>query len=99
MPSRHWGSISICFSEPAKSIIICAPNHQATAKAALRRFDFQYRDGFWYVSGFIESDEARKAWLEPQIQQWVAGIHKFACIARHFPQMACAGMLKSLQLE
>jgi predicted DNA-binding transcriptional regulator AlpA len=42
------------------------------AKAALCRFDFQYRDGFRYVGGFIGLDEARKAWLELQIQQWVA---------------------------
>ena len=55
-----WGPARGYFPEPAKNIIICAPNHQAAAKA-LRRFDFQYRDGFRYVGGFIGSDEARKA--------------------------------------
>ena len=48
-----WGPARGYFPEPAKSTIICAPNHQAAAREALRLFDFQYRDGFRYVGGFI----------------------------------------------
>ena len=55
----------------------------AAAKVALSRFDFRYQEGAHYVGGFIGPEEAKKAWLEPQIAQWVEGIHALTRIALH----------------
>ena len=84
-PARRY------FPEPAKSILICSPADMAAAKAALSRFDFRYQEGARYVDSFIGTEAAKKAWLEPQIEQWVEGIHALARIALHYPQTMYAG--------
>jgi hypothetical protein len=65
----------------------------------LAEFNFDFRDGSRYVGGFIGTDEAKREWLEPQIQQWVAGIETLSRVAKRYPQTAYAGLVKSLQTE
>jgi hypothetical protein len=87
------------FPEPSKSILICKPAVRDLARQALASFDFKYVDGHRYVGGFIGTDEAREAWLEPQLDAWVYGIQQLAKVAVRFPQTAFAGLAKSLQSE
>jgi hypothetical protein len=66
---------------------------------AASRFDFRYQEGARYIGGFIGTEEAKEAWLAPQIATWVEGIHALARIGTHYPQTAYAGLSKSLQAE
>ena len=87
------------YPEPAKSIVVCVPEDRATAEKILAEFEFKYTDGFRYVGGFMGTAKAQEEWLLPQIDNWVAGIHKLAKVAKRFPQTAYAGMARSLQSE
>jgi len=68
-------------------------------KGELEAFHFQYEDGYCHVGSFIGTPEAKATWLQPQIQQWILGIQQLAQVAPQFPQMAHAGLSKSLQHE
>ena len=92
---ERLGSARGYFPKPAKS----TSADMAATKAALSRFDFKYREGSGYVGGFIGTEAAKKACLEPQIEQWVEGIHALARIALHYPQTVYAGLSKSFQAE
>jgi hypothetical protein len=85
------------FPDPAKSILICPTADMAAAKAVLSRFDFRYQEGAHYVGSFIGTEDAKEAWLAPQITKWVEGIHALAHIAIHYPQSEYARLSKSLQ--
>jgi hypothetical protein len=87
------------YPEPSKSILISKPDQQDRARQALAGFDFRYVDGHRDVGGFIGTDEARAAWLEPMLNDWVHGIEKLSMVAQRFPQTAYAGLSKSLQME
>ena len=87
------------YPEPSKSILICTPDVRDAAQVCLGQFDFQYCDGHRYVGGFVGTEESKRAWLTPKIQQWVDGIKTLSRFARHFPQTAYAGLTKSLQPE
>jgi hypothetical protein len=87
------------FLEVSKSIVVCQATEREAVEEALSAFQFDYRDGTRYVGGFVGSDEARQAWLMPQIQRWVRGVTKLATIAKRYPQSAYAGLTKSLQSE
>ena len=71
----------------------------AAAKAALGQFDFRYQEGARYIGGFIGTEEAKTAWLQPRIDAWVERIKALARIALHYPQTAYAGLSKLLQAE
>jgi hypothetical protein len=88
------------YPEPSKSIFVpCTPEATDECKRRLAEFEFQFRDGSRYVGGFIGSDDAKREWLEPQIQKWVAGIETLSRVAKRYPQTAYAGLVKSLQTE
>jgi hypothetical protein len=88
------------YPEPSKSIFVPDnPEAMEDCKRELADFNFIFRTGSRYVGGFVGDDEAKQAWLEPQIQQWVDGVEKLAKVARRFPQTAYAGLAKSLQME
>jgi hypothetical protein len=87
------------FPEPSKSILISDPEKQADARHHLTGFAFKYVDGSRYVGSFIGTDEARDAWLQPQIEDWIFGIKQLAKVAQRFPQTAYCGLAKSLQME
>lgn len=74
------------FPEPAKSIFLGNPETSARAQEVLEEFNFRFLDGHRYIGGFIGTDEARDAWLQPQIQQWVDGIKLLSGAAKKYPQ-------------
>jgi hypothetical protein len=96
---ERLGPLRGYFPEPSKSILICKPAAQDDARRALRAFDFKYVDGSRYLGGFIGTDEARTAWLQPQLDDWVYGIEQLSKVAARFPPTAYAGLAKSLQRE
>ena len=85
--------------EPAKSISIGKPEHEARAKDILQEFNFQYTVGARYIGSFIGSEESQQARLQPKIDEWVENIKLFARAARKYSQTAFAGLTKSLQME
>eukprot|EP00534_Pseudo-nitzschia_fraudulenta_P001034 CAMPEP_0201119006 /NCGR_PEP_ID=MMETSP0850-20130426/3183_1 /ASSEMBLY_ACC=CAM_ASM_000622 /TAXON_ID=183588 /ORGANISM="Pseudo-nitzschia fraudulenta, Strain WWA7" /LENGTH=295 /DNA_ID=CAMNT_0047384539 /DNA_START=18 /DNA_END=901 /DNA_ORIENTATION=+ len=85
------------FPEPAKSIFLGRPETSVRAREVLEEFNFKFLDGHRYIGGFIGTDEARDAWLAPQIQQWVDGVKLLSGAARRYPQAAFTALTKSLQ--
>jgi hypothetical protein len=77
------------YSKPFKSIFVpSSPEAMDQCQWWLAEFNFDFRDGSRYVGGFIGTDEAKREWLEPKIQQWVAGIETLSPIAKPYPQTA-----------
>ena len=67
------------YPEPEKSIFVpSTPEVAMEYQDRLRAHNFQHRPGHRYIGGFIGTDAARSEWLEPQIQQWIRGIHKLS---------------------
>ena len=87
------------FPEPEKSILIAPIATPPTALETLAEFNFRHSEGHRYVGGFVGSGEAEAAWVDPQVQQWVEGVHRLAAAARRYPQTAYAGLSQSLQSE
>jgi hypothetical protein len=87
------------YPEPAKSILICAPDVREAAERCLEAHGFNYTDGHRYVGGFLGTKEALDQWLEPKIQQWVTGVESLAQVAHRYPQTAYTGLAMSLQQE
>jgi hypothetical protein len=87
------------FPEPDKSILIAPIATPPSALEPLEEFNFQHSDGHRYVGGFVGSGEAEAAWVDPQVQQWIEGVHSLAKAARRYPQTAYAGLSRSLQAE
>jgi hypothetical protein len=63
---ERLGPLRGYYPEPSKSILISKPADQAANRQLLTGFAFKYVDGHRYVGGFIATDEAREAWLQPQ---------------------------------
>jgi hypothetical protein len=87
------------FPEPDKSILITPTARPPSALEPLEEFNFQQSDGHRYVGGFVGSGEAEAVWVDPQVQQWIEGVHSLAKAARRYPQTAYAGLSWSLQAE
>jgi hypothetical protein len=87
------------FPEPAKSIVVCRPEHEAALRDKLSEFNFRYEKGHRYIGGFIGSTESKTQWIEEQIEKWVAGVRDLSRVAHRYPQAAYAGLTKSLQTE
>ncbi|KAI2510018.1 hypothetical protein MHU86_4444 [Fragilaria crotonensis] len=87
------------FPEPEKSILVVPLATPPTALASLTEFNFRHEEGHRYLGGFVGSGAAEAAWVDPQIQQWIEGVHCLAAVARRYPQTAYAGLSQSLQSE
>jgi hypothetical protein len=87
------------FPEPEKSILIVPSDTPPTALNVLDEFHFQRTEGHRYLGGFVGSGSTEAAWIDPQVEQWVAGVHLLSKVARRYPQTAYAGLSKSLQAE
>ena len=57
------------------------------AKHHLMELDFQRSAGSQCVGGFIGDKENLADWVEPQIQEWVAGVNILAKVARKHPKL------------
>ncbi|KAI2493136.1 hypothetical protein MHU86_21397 [Fragilaria crotonensis] len=71
----------------------------ATCPRVLAEFNFRHEEGHRYLGGFVGSGAAEAAWVDPQVQQWIEGVHSLAAAARRYPQTAYAGLSQSLQAE
>ena len=87
------------FPEPDKSILIAPVATPPNALEPLADFNFRHEEGHRYVGGFVGSGAAEAAWVDPQVQQWIDGVHRLASVARRYPQAAYAGLSQSLQSE
>ncbi|KAI2498784.1 hypothetical protein MHU86_15687 [Fragilaria crotonensis] len=87
------------FPEPDKSILIVPLATPPTALESLAEFNFRHEEGHRYLGGFVGSGAAEAAWVDPQVQQWIEGVHCLAAAARRYPQTAYAGLSQSLQSE
>ena len=87
------------FPEPDKSILISPLATHPSALEPLAEFNFRQLDGHRYIGGFVGSGAAEEAWIDPQIQDWIAGVKSLAQAARRYPQTAHAGLARSLQAE
>ncbi|KAI2506100.1 hypothetical protein MHU86_8331 [Fragilaria crotonensis] len=87
------------FPEPDKSILIVPLATPPPALVSLAEFNFRHEEGHRYLGGFVGSGAAEAAWVDPQVQQWIEGVHSLAAAARRYPQTAYAGLSQSLQAE
>ena len=87
------------FPEPDKSILISPLATPLSALSSLAEFNFRHEAGHRYLGGFVGSGAAEAAWVDPQVQQWIEGVHRLAAAARRYPQTAYAGLSQSLQSE
>jgi hypothetical protein len=87
------------FPEPDKSILITPINTPPAALTALDEFHFQKTTGHRYLGGFVGSGSSEATWIDPQVDQWISGVHSLSKVARRYPQTAYAGLSKSLQAE
>ncbi|KAI2507264.1 hypothetical protein MHU86_7100 [Fragilaria crotonensis] len=87
------------FPEPDKSILIVPLATPPPALVPLAEFHFRHAEGHRYLGGFVGSGAAEAAWVDPQVQQWIEGVHRLAAAARRYPQTAYAGLSQSLQAE
>ena len=87
--------------EPAKSFYICPLADELEAKAAFASMDLpvKFCRGHRYVGGFVGSKAMRDRWVEPMVEQWVAGVKALAKVAIRYPQSAYHGFTTSLQSE
>ena len=60
---------------------------------------WQTTTGKRYVGGFIGSEDALRAWIEPKVEDWKFGIERLAAAAVRYPQTAYTGLNRSLQCE
>ena len=87
------------FPEPDKSVLISPLATPPSALTSLAEFNFRHEAGHRYLGGFVGSGAAEAAWVDPQVQQWIKGVHRLAAAARRYPQTAYAGLSQSLQSE
>jgi len=87
--------------EPEKSYVICPLAAEAAAKAIFdaANLPVQYCRGHRYVGGYVGSNAMRDRWVEPMVEQWVAGVKALAKVAAKYPQSAYVGFTQSLQSE
>ena len=89
------------FPEPEKSFAICPLATEVEVKAAFEAEGMTVKTcrGHRYVGGYVGSLAMRNRWIEPMVEEWVAGIEVLSKIARKFPQSAYHGFATLLQAE
>ena len=87
------------FPEPEKSLLIAPIDTPPHALDALDSFHFQKSDGHRYLGGFVGSGDAEAKWIDPKIEEWIAGVIALSKVATRYPQTAYAGLAFSLQAE
>ncbi|EJK76800.1 hypothetical protein THAOC_01421 [Thalassiosira oceanica] len=58
---------------------------------------WQVTQGKRYVGGFIGSEDALSAWIEPKVENWTFAIERLARAAVRYPQTAYTSLARSLQ--
>ena len=87
--------------EPDKSWCVCPLRTQEAANESFASIapKLNYCHGKQYVGGFVGLDAMLVRWLEPKVEEWVAGMGTLAKIAIRYPQSAYFGFMHSLQAE
>ena len=87
------------FPEPTKSILVTSPKNVERAKAVFGSLSFQITTGNCYLGGFIGETDLRDEWIQQKTNDWAHATKELASVAMNFPQLAYAGMQRSLQHE
>jgi hypothetical protein len=73
-------------------------NHRA-AKIYFAYLGFTVVTGYRYLGGLIGEAHEQQDWIRKKTVSWVAAIHELSLVAEKYPQVAYAGLQKSLQQE
>ena len=94
-------SSSTTFPSQKKSFSICPLASEAEVKEAFKAEGMTVKmcRGHRYVGGYVGSLTMRNRWIEPMVEEWVAGIEVLTQISRKYPQSAYHGFATSLQAE
>ena len=65
----------------------------------LDEFQFIYKQGSWYIGGFIGATACLAKWVDDQVKSWVGSIKLPSKAAKQFPQTSFAALTCSLQTE
>ena len=95
----RWGHDFGYFPEPTKSILVTSPKNVERAKEVFGGLGFQVKTGNCYLGSFIGELDACDEWIQEKINDWAWAMKELAAMAMAFPQLAYAGMQKSLQHE
>jgi hypothetical protein len=87
------------FPEPSKSILVVRETNLAAAKAALGDLGFRITTGNRYLGGFIGEAAPQEEWVREQTSAWADAVTTLAKVCKRYPQLAYAGLQKSLQQE
>ena len=69
------------------------------AKAALGDLGFRITTGNRYLGGFIGEAAPQEEWVREQTSAWADAVTTLAKVCKRYPQLAYAGLQKSLQQE
>ena len=87
------------FPEPSKSILVVREANLAAAQAALGDLGFRITTGNRYLGGFIGEAAPQEEWVREQTAAWAVAVTTLATVCKRYPQLAYAGLQKSLQQE
>jgi hypothetical protein len=74
-------------------------HNQDVAKIYFKDLGFTVVTGSRYLGGFIGEAPDQQAWIQEKTASWVSVIRELALVAEKYPQVAYAGLQKSLQQE
>ena len=89
------------FPKPQKSFAVYPLATEAEVKTVFTAEGLTMKTcrGHRYVGGHVGSLAMRNRWIEPMVEEWVAGIEVLARIARKYPQSAYHGFATSVHAE
>eukprot|EP00978_Attheya_sp_CCMP212_P041254 scaffold234298_cov35-Attheya_sp.AAC.1 len=87
------------YPEPSKSIPVVREMNLVAAKAALGDLGFRITTGNRYLGGFIGEAAPQEDWVREQTAAWEVAVTTLAKVCKRYPQLAYAGLQKSLQQE
>ena len=80
-------------------ILVVRKGQEEAANTALSDLGFKIVTGYRYLGGYIGDSDDEAEWIAKKVADYVAAIGELAKVAKRFPQVAYAGMVKSLQQE
>eukprot|EP00978_Attheya_sp_CCMP212_P001429 scaffold3002_cov64-Attheya_sp.AAC.2 len=85
------------FPEPSKSILVVREANLAAAQVAFKDLGFKITTGNRYLSGFIGEAAPQEEWVRDKTDAWATAVTTLAKVCKCYPQLAYAGLQKSLQ--
>eukprot|EP00978_Attheya_sp_CCMP212_P005533 scaffold12431_cov57-Attheya_sp.AAC.8 len=87
------------FPELSKSILVVREANLAAAQVAFKDLGFKITTGSRYLGGFIGEAAPQEEWVRGKTDAWATAVTTIAKVCQHYPQLAYAGLQKSLQQE